>query len=190
MPSTNTLTDEALVKAAQKDLSLFGVIVERYEKKLKFYILRISNVSDLEAEELLQDIFLKVWKNLNGFDEGLKFSSWIYRIAHNETISTFRKKKSRGEDQRTDLETELFENLPDDLDFTAEIDQKIEANQVRIILDLLPENYREVLVLRFIEDQSYEEIGDIIMKPSGTVATLISRAKAQFKEIYLQQFSL
>ena len=190
MPSTNTLTDEALVKAAQKDLSLFRVIVERYEKKLKFYILRISNVSDLEAEELLQDIFLKVWKNLNGFDEGLKFSSWIYRIAHNETISTFRKKKSRGEDLRTDLETELFENLPDDLDFTDEIDQKIEANQVRIILDLLPENYREVLVLRFIEDQSYEEIGDIIMKPSGTVATLISRAKAQFKEIYLQQFSL
>jgi RNA polymerase sigma-70 factor (ECF subfamily) len=188
MQSTQDLSDEAVVKAAQTDLDMFGVIVERYEQKLKFYILRISNVSDLEAEELLQDIFLKVWKNLNGFDEGLKFSSWIYRIAHNETISSFRKQKSRGEDKRTDLESELFENLPDDSDFTKEFDQKLNAHQVRSILESLTENYREVLVLRFIEDKSYEEIGDILMKPSGTIATLISRAKAQFKEAYLRQF--
>lgn len=190
MQSPQTLSDEAVVKAAQSDLDMFGVIVERYEQKLKYYILRISNVSDLEAEELLQEIFLKVWKNLNGFDEGLKFSSWIYRIAHNETISSFRKRKSRGEDQRTDLESELFENLPDDIDFTSELDQKIDANQVRVILESLPENYREVLVLRFIEDKSYEEIGDILMKPGGTIATLINRAKAQFKDAYLRQFKL
>lgn len=182
------LSDKAIVQAALTDLEMFGVLVERYEKKLKFYILRISNCSELEAEEILQDVFLKAWKNLNSFDEGLKFSSWIYRITHNETISAFRKTKSRGENQRTDLEPELFENLPDDTNFVAELDQNITAEEVQKVLKTLPNIYREVLILRFIEDQSYQEIGDILMKPSGTVATLINRAKAQFKENYLRQF--
>ena len=62
------------------------------------------------------------------------------------------------------------------------------AAEVQAILKSLPENYREVLVLRFVEDQSYEEISDILMKPSGTVATLLNRAKKQFKETYLRQF--
>jgi RNA polymerase sigma-70 factor (ECF subfamily) len=136
----------------------------------------------------LQEVFLKAWKNLNGFDVGLKFSSWIYRITHNETISTFRKSKSRGEDQKTNIEPELYENLPDDTHFVDEIDQKMTAAEVQAILKSLPENYREVLVLWFVEDQSYEEISDILMKPSGTVATLLNRAKKQFKETYLRQF--
>ncbi len=188
MSKITNLSDEAIVLAAQTDLDMFGALVERYERKLKFYILRISNCSDLEAEEILQDVFLKAWKNLNSFDEGLKFSSWIYRITHNETISAFRKTKSRGEDQRTDLEPELFENLPDENNFVSEIDQNITAQEVQTVLKTLPDNYREVLILRFIEDQSYEEIGDILMKPGGTVATLLNRAKAQFKENYLRQF--
>ena len=75
MSDTNTLTDEQVVLSAQSDLEMFAVLVERYEKKLKFYILRISNCTDLEAEEILQEVFLKAWKNLNGFDVGLKFSS-------------------------------------------------------------------------------------------------------------------
>lgn len=187
MSDIKTLSDEAIVQAAQSDLDMFGEIVERYETKLKFYILRISNCSDLEAEEMLQEVFLKAWKNLNSFDPSLKFSSWIYRITHNETISTFRKSKSRGEDQRTELEPELFENLPGKEDFISEIDQAMSAQEVQTILGQLSENYREVLVPRFIEDHSYEEISDILMKSSGTVATLINRAKTQFKDLYSRQ---
>lgn len=187
MSYNSDLTDEAVVRAAQTDLEMFGVLVERYEKKLKFYILRISNSSEAEAEEILQEVFLKAWKNLNSFDQTLKFSAWIYRITHNETISTFRKSKSRGEDQQQSLEPELYENLPDSTDFVSEFDKKITAEEVQQVLRTLPDNYREILVLRYIEDQSYEEIADILMKPSGTVATLINRAKAQFKQHYLRQ---
>lgn len=189
MPQDINLTDEQLAKAALANLEVFGQLVERYETKLKFYILRISHFSDLEAEEILQDVFVKAWKNLNGFDEDLKFSTWIYRITHNETISAFRKAKSRGDTERADLEPALFDSLADDTNFVEALDQNIDAQEVRTILDTLPDNYREVLILRFIEDKSYAEIGDIIMKPGGTVATLLNRAKAQFKQNYLQQFS-
>ncbi|NCS96787.1 sigma-70 family RNA polymerase sigma factor [bacterium] len=189
MHSEKNLSDEAIVKAAQKDLAHFAILVERYEQKLKYYILRISNFSELEAEEILQDVFVKAWKNLNGFDETLKFSSWIYRITHNETISAFRKSKSRGEENRSIIEPELFENLPDENNFIEEIDQKMTAVEVQTILKTLPENYREVLILRFIEDKSYEEMSDILMKPGGTIATLLNRAKTQFKESYQRQFT-
>jgi len=187
MSHQTALSDEALVQAAQEDLDIFAELVERYETKLKFYILRISNASDLEAEEILQEVFLKAWKNLNGFDPALKFSSWIYRITHNQTISTFRKSQSRGEDKRAEIEPELYENLPDNTDFKAEFDAQIQTKEVHKVLSTLKENYREVLILRFIEDKSYEEISDILMKPSGTVATMLNRAKAAFKSAYLSQ---
>ena len=113
----------------------------------------------------------------------MKFSTWVYQIAHNETISAFRKSKSRGEEKRTTLEPELFDNLADEFDFVAAFEANLTAEKVRKVLAMLPENYREVLILRFIEDKSYDEIADIIQKPPGTVATLINRAKAAFKRL-------
>ena len=189
MLDTKKLTDEQIAQHALENLEVFTELVERYETKLKFYILRISHFSDLEAEEILQEVFIKAWKNLNSFDESLKFSTWIYRITHNQTISEFRKAKSRGDTERAELEPELFDSLPGNTNFVEELDQSLDAAQVREILTTLPDNYKEVLVLRFIEDKSYEEIGDILMKPGGTVSTLINRAKAQFKQNYLRHHS-
>lgn len=184
MSNSSKFTDEQLVQRALEDLEVFGQIVERYETKLKFYILRISHFSDLEAEEILQEVFVKAWKNLNGFDPELKFSTWLYRIAHNETISAFRKAKSRGETEALELDPELFDALPGSDDLVAELDQKLDASTVQETLQTLPKNYREVLILRFIEDKSYDEISDILQKPGGTVATLLNRAKTQFKQAY------
>lgn len=188
MPSkSQEITDEQLVQQSLDNLEAFSGLVERYETKLKFYILRISHFSDLEAEEILQDVFVKAWKNLNGFDEDLKFSTWIYRIAHNETISAFRKAKSRGETEQAQLDPELFDALPGSDDFVADLDQNFTTEQVQQILKLLPDHYREVLILRFVEDQSYEEMADILQKPPGTIATLLNRAKKEFKNTYLRQ---
>ena len=109
----HTPSDLELVQNALSDLDAFGAIVDRYEYQLKVYILRISNVSDLEAEEILQEVFIKAWKNLNGFDHDMKLSSWLYRITHNEVISNYRKLKSRGEDQRIETEEDIFETIAD-----------------------------------------------------------------------------
>ena len=179
MTNSREATDEKLVELALEDVDWFGLLVERYEPRLKRYILRISSFPIETVEEILQDVFLKIWKNLNGFSGSVKFSSWIYRIAHNETISAFRKAKSRGHDQQVELDETLF--IPDKTDFVKEFDQQLTAVKIKKTLEHLPEKYREVLVLKFLEDQSYEEIADILRCPMGTVATLISRAKKQFR---------
>lgn len=184
MNNNQSISDEALATKAVEDLSAFETLLERYEGKLKFYILRITNVSVHEAEDILQDIFLKVWKNLNGFDPTLKFSSWIYRIAHNETISFARGQKSRGLDTQKEVDDSVFEIPSEETEIGEMVDQNLSAHTVREVLSLLPEKYKEILVLKFLEDKSYEEISDILRKPMGTVATLINRAKTQFKELY------
>lgn len=187
MSENEKISDEELFAQARTDLDAFGEIVKRYEQKLTFYILRISHFSDLEAQEILQETFIKAWKNINDFDPSLKFSSWIYRITHNEVISAFRKYKSRGLDQEAKIEPELFDNIPLDLDFVSDFDINLNAKKIKEILSHLSVEHREVLVLRFFEDKSYNEISDILKKPSGTVATLLNRAKTAFKKTMKRQ---
>jgi len=180
------VSDEILAKKALQDMQAFETLIERYQGKLKAYILRISHFSDLEAEEILQESFIKVWKSLNGFDDQLKFSTWIYRIVHNQTISSWRKAKSRGDTERAQLEPDLFDQIADEFDFVTGLEAQFNAEKVQAVLQQLPDKYKSVLILRFLEDKSYEEISDILQKPPGTVATLLNRAKAQFKSCYLK----
>jgi RNA polymerase sigma-70 factor, ECF subfamily len=147
------------------------------------FIKRLSNVDHHTAEDILQEVYIKIFKNLNGFDQKMKFSTWIYRIAHNETISHYRKMKARAE--TVSLENDdakgLISILSDSFDLKAELNSKIIAEKVREIIYSMPQKYSEVLVLRFMEEKDYDEIADILKKPGGTVATLLNRAKEYFK---------
>jgi len=177
------MNDEELVKGSLQDVDYFVCIYERYEQKLIWYILRISSFSFEEAEDILQEAFIKAWKNLNEFDENLKFSSWIYRIVHNTTITEWKKSRSKGQDKRQELDEEIFRNLPSSLDIEKEANQEFNKENIQKILQLMPEKYREVLVLKFLEEKDYQEISDILKKPNGTIATLINRAKKSFYQI-------
>ncbi len=181
------ISDEELVEKSLQDIDYFACIYERYEKKLTQYILRISSFSFEEAEDVLQESFIKAWKNLNEFDGNLKFSSWIYRIVHNTTITEWKKSQSKGQDKKQDIDEELFQNLPSSLNIEKEADQKFNNKNIRKILQLMPEKYREVLILKFLEEKDYQEISDILKKPDGTVATLINRAKKSFYETAKQE---
>jgi RNA polymerase sigma-70 factor (ECF subfamily) len=174
--------DDKLVKRSLQDIKYFACLFERYEKKLIRYILRISSFSEEEADDVLQEAFLKVWKNLNKFDGSLKFSSWIYRIVHNTTITQWKKSKSYGKDQQIKIDNELFKNLPERIDLAKKFQKEDDNKEIRKILNILPEKYREVLVLKFLEEKNYDEISDILKKPPGTIATLIYRAKKAFRE--------
>lgn len=173
--------DAILVAKAIKNPNAYSEIVAKYEKPLLRYVLRISNVSREEAEDILQEVFLKAYQNLNDYDSSLKFSSWIYRITHNEVISKWRKRKARVEEVGID-EADAAHFFQSTFDIESEMDSKILAKEVNRILAKLPEKYREVLILRFIEDKDYETIGDILRKPAGSVATLIARGKKQLQE--------
>jgi len=176
------LSDEELVKMSLQDVEYFACLFERYEKKLVRYILRISSFSKEEANDVLQEAFLKIWKNLNKFDSSLKFSSWAYRITHNTIMSEWKKSKSHGKDRQIEIDDELFQNLPSKIDLTEEFQRGNNKKEIRKILNSLSKKYSEVLVLKFLEEKSYDEISDILKKPSGTIATLIHRAKKEFRK--------
>ena len=90
-------SDEEIVKLTVENKEHFGVLVDRYQAKLTRYITRLGVRDPEDQSDVLQDIFLKTYRNINGFDTSLKFSSWVYRIAHNEAISWYRKKNVRPE---------------------------------------------------------------------------------------------
>jgi len=178
------LTDEAVVIKALADKEQFGVLMDRYETKLRRYIARLGIRNPDDQLDVLQDIFIKVYRNLNGFDPKLKFSSWIYRIAHNEAISAYRKKNVRPEGHLIADSEELLSFAAGNLD-SAELlfDHAINAEVLRQALLKLNKKYEAVLILRFFEHKDYDEISDILQIPIGSVGTLIHRGKKQLATV-------
>ena len=177
-------TDEAVVIAALTDKEQFGILMDRYEKPLARYIARlgIRNVDD--QQDVLQDIFLKVYRNLNGFDQRLKFSSWIYRISHNEAISSYRKKNVRPEGHLVADSEEILSFVAGSMDSAeVEFDKTVNAETVNKALLSLDSKYSQVLLLRFFEHKEYDEISDILQIPIGSVGTLIHRGKKQLASV-------
>jgi RNA polymerase sigma-70 factor (ECF subfamily) len=174
------VSDEELVKQTLQDKQFFGGIVDRYEAKLTRYIARLGIHNPEDQLDVLQEIFLKVYKNLNGFDTSLQFSSWIYRIAHNEAISWYRKKNVRPEGHLIADSEELLGFLSSKEDTAdVEFDKTVNAVQVNEALNKIEDKYRQVLILRFFEHKEYEEISDILKIPVGSVGTLLHRGKKQ-----------
>lgn len=173
-------SDEEVVRMTLKDPNQYGLIVERYEAKLKRYIIRLGVRVPDDQLDVLQEVFIKAYRNLNSFDSSFSFSSWIYRIAHNEAISWFRKKNVRPEghlvSDADDLLTFLSSSneLPD-----VKFDQHINADEIGRALASIDEKYREPLILRFFEHKEYDEISDILEIPIGSVGTLLHRGKKQ-----------
>lgn len=185
--NNNSLSDAELVSLVLRDQSFFASLINRYKDKLFRYILRITNVRDEEAEDLLQDVFLKVYLNLNDFDQEQKFSSWIYAITRNQVISNHRRLNARAEGHSLDLEEGSVKKLVSEFSIEKEFDTSYLKDKVTKVLYNLSEKYRDVLVLKFLEEKSYQEISDIIKKPVGTVGSLMNKAKSEFREELLKQ---
>jgi len=181
------MSDLELVQLALENKENFYYLIKRYEVKISQYIRRLTNVSQEETEDILQNIFIKVYRNLNGFNQNLKFSSWIYRIAHNEIINHYHKNKSRLKTVTLNLDSNdvylLDELISDTDDIFKHLITHENADKIREVLSKLPNKYREILILRYLEEKKYDEISDILCKPPGTVATLINRAKSKFKKL-------
>ena len=174
----NGLSDREIVKNSLADIDYFTCLYDRYELRLFRYVKRIALVNDEQAHDILQEAFIKIWRNLNDFDQSLKLSSWIYRIVHNETVSYWRKQKSFGKDREVKLDSNLFEKIPRNLETNENKERK--DMLTHDVLELLPLKYKTVLVLKFMEDMSYHEISDVLKIPEGTVASWINRAKNMF----------
>ncbi len=175
------LTDSELVKLTLANQDSFIYLIDRYKGKLSSYIKRLTSANNDDVEDILQEVFIKVYLNLNDFNKDLKFSSWIYRITHNQVISGHRKLKARPEGYAVNLDDQLAKNLVAEIDIKGQVDNKILRDAINLVLNNLDEKYRAVLILKFLEEKNYQEISDILKKPLGTVASLMNKAKQEFK---------
>jgi RNA polymerase sigma-70 factor, ECF subfamily len=177
MSTTNQLTDEQLIEIVRtSDKNQYAELMHRYESKLLRYVTYLVTDEQLAAD-IVQETFIKAYIHANGFNLKQKFSSWLYRIAHNQAINavTHHKPVVRESDMFTLVES--TENIEDDF-----IRKELHT-QLHHCLSELPVQYREPLVLFFLEEKSYQEISDILRLPMGTVSTRINRAKQFVKTL-------
>ncbi|MDD4289800.1 MAG: sigma-70 family RNA polymerase sigma factor [Patescibacteria group bacterium] len=176
MEDLKKLTDEKLVEYIRtKDQESYLEIVLRYQEKLTRYAKYLVQ-DEYKSEDVVQNTFIKAFINLNNFNIKKKFSTWIYRIAHNEAINEIVKHK-REMPLLEDMDFQSDENI--ELDFSKnELREKLED-----CISKIPILYSEPISLFFLEEKSYEEISDILRLPISTVGTRINRAKILMKKI-------
>ncbi|MFM2383967.1 MAG: hypothetical protein RIQ72_539 [Candidatus Parcubacteria bacterium] len=183
---TMTLTDQEIARLVPQQRELFAVLIRRYEKALLRYMQRLG-ISQVEDRlDILQNTYIKAYRNILSFDTSLSFSTWIYRIAHNESVSFLRIKKIQPVSTLVDDPDVLLAGLHDEsLDIAEDTNARINADHVSKALNRLDEKYRTILILRYFEEREYQDISDILQIPAGSVATLIHRAKKQLaKELH------
>ncbi len=179
----HTLTDEDVAQRALEDKELFAILIERYAAKLTRYLARLGVSVPEDREDILQNAFLNAYRNMNSFDPALSFSSWMYRIVHNEAMSFFRRKKARPTVVLAPEDEPLLYAIQDDnADTSAHAERRLSSAELARALTTLPQKYRDILALRFFEERSYEEISDILEMPIGTVSTMIHRAKRALRK--------
>lgn len=170
-------TDEEIVEFVKVNKECYVLLVERYEAKLTRYIKRISGLTKESIEDILQSVFLKTFVNLNSFDDRNKFSTWVYRIAHNEAVNYWRKNAKRKTSVSFDENEFLKNTIADSRNFEKEVIQKLDGLKVSEALGKLPDNQRQAIELKFNGQLSYQEIAVKLGKPIGTIGTLINRGK-------------
>ena len=166
-------------ESRQTDLRHYAQFVREHEVNILTYVYRMVGSRE-DAEDITQAALLQAWETWNRVDPDLAggYVKWCYRIARNLAIDLLRKKKPRP------LDDEEMERAPDTRALRPEdvYEHRVQSNQVRESIQELEEKYREVLVLRYQEEMSYEKIAEILELPLSTVETRIFRAKKMLRE--------
>ncbi len=182
-------TDEVLViRVKSGDVSAYEELIKRYETTI--YKICRKILDEHEAYDAAQEVCIKVWKQIDKFEEKSKFSTWVYRITTNQCLDIIRKKKNKkvvsinqinSDDENWELEI---------ADTTVNIEKQIEdaeRNKVlKMALDELKTEYKEIIILRDIQNLSYDEISNNLDISLGTVKSRLSRARNTLKNILLQ----
>ena len=175
-------TDEAIAKLVQNgDNQEFGLLVERYEQKM-FRYARKFLLNPQDSEDLVQEVFIKAFINIQGFNARRRFSPWLYRIAHNEFINAL-KKKGREPVPFFDSDTLFSQPIA-----REKTDSQVNAQDLQKTigqcLEKLDPKYREPLVLYFYEDMDYQAIAEVLQIPMSTVGVRLKRAKEAMRRFY------
>jgi len=184
MKDSYKISDEELIRRFQAgDEAAFEEIVHRYSNRLMNFAYRF--VFDMEeAEDIVQDTFLKVYQNRFAYKEIAKFSTWIYTITANLSKTILRKRRNRklfsfsrlGPNDK-DMDYPSKERAP-----LSHIEEKFNERTIQKAILRLPEHFRTTIILRDIQELSYGEISNIINAPLGTVKSRINRARLRLQK--------
>src|SRR6476620_6658274 len=166
----------------------FEELVRRYQRPISAYVYRM--VGNYEsALDLTQEIFIKVYSSLNRYRSEFKFSTWIYKIAHNAAIDHLRRTATREqslvmgpENDQFDLPLESKRPSPE-----QESERKERRGEIESVVRALPSNYRELIILRHSQDLSYEEIVEVTGLPLGTVKNRMFRAREMMRQQFVEK---
>ena len=184
MDATSLTDEEIIEKIKHGAIELFEIIVTRYQRKLVNYIYRM--ISDFESSmELSQEVFIKVYSSLDKYNPSYKFTTWVHRIASNATIDWMRKKKIDA----YSLDTNDNEDIPSlshqvpskELSPLQNLEMGQLQRRIEKAIDELPYIYKQLIVLRHINELSYEEIAEAVELPLGTVKNRIFRGREMLK---------
>jgi RNA polymerase sigma-70 factor (ECF subfamily) len=172
-------------RCLQGERQAFEFIVRKYQSSLANYFFRMIQERELSLE-MTQEVFLRAYVNLHTYKENFQFSTWLFRIASNLLIDYWRKKKIPLVflDAQNEDEEQAIVQLPDHEPSVAEYyERKITMENISRAISQLPENLRELFVLRHINDFSYEEIARIKNLPVGTVKNRVFQAKELLRQL-------
>ena len=175
--------DTQLVKASQQgDQDAFAFLVQRHQRRV--FNLSLRMLQDYEdADEITQEVFLAAWQGLPAFRGEARFSTWLYRIAYHCCLRQLeRRKRERAQHSVIQAEQFLEEKQAKDL-----LELRDQQAIVREQMEKLPTKYRVVLILRHLQEMTYEEMADTLSMPVGTVKTHLFRARNLLKERLLAQ---
>ena len=184
-----TLTDAELIHTSiggREDS--FEELVKRYQRPIVGYVFRMLGDYD-SSLDVTQEVFIKVYNSLHRYSSDYKFSTWLYRIAHNAIIYHIRRNSSNTQSIETDsadgsyqLQIESREPSPE-----KDRERKEWKAEIEAVVKRLPTAYRELILLRHSQDLSYDEIAEVTGLPLGTVKNRLFRAREMMREIFIDR---
>src|SRR5436190_15668661 len=183
------LADVELVQTAVAGREAsFEELVRRYQRPIAAYVYRMVGSYDA-ALDLTQEVFIKVYNSLSRYRSEFKFSTWIYKIAHNAAIDHLRRHAVREQSLVTGPESERREISIESRRLTPEqeSERKERRSEIEAVVQLLPTAYRELIVLRHSQDLSYDEIAEVTGLPLGTVKNRLFRAREAMRDQLLER---
>jgi len=183
------LADYELVQTAVAGREAsFEELVRRYQRPIAAYVYRMVGDYD-SALDLTQEVFIKVYNSLNRYRSEFKFSTWIYKIAHNAAIDHLRRHAVREQTLSGSVEGERREVTIESKRLTPEQESERKERRLEIesVVQLLQPAYRELIVLRHSHDLSYDEIAEVTGLPLGTVKNRLFRAREAMRELLVHR---
>lgn len=183
------LTDvELIADAIRGREDGFEELVRRYQRPITSYVYRMLN--DYEASlDVTQEVFIKVYNSLERYSSDYKFSTWLYRIAHNAAIDYMRRNSMNKQSLEAENADGTYQLQIESPNLTPEQERERTEwrNEIESVVKCLPVAYRDLILLRHSQDLSYDEIAEVTGLPLGTVKNRLFRAREMMREMFIER---